>query len=170
MPIFESPMNPDLFETGMGELILSRKMPNGEIAFSVFLIDAWCLGVKDCFYNFISKVQYDDLVKKVQTSHEMEHVHPACLRKIVESAVSYADALGFKPHQDFTLGKLLLGDIESDLCPSQYQFGRDGKPFYVSGPNDTEADSRKRVNQLHKVCGDGQYNYLINTGDPDGFF
>src|SRR5262245_23564829 len=36
-----------LFESGIGTVVVSRKLTDGRIVAAVFLLDVWCLGVKD---------------------------------------------------------------------------------------------------------------------------
>ncbi|MBN1890419.1 MAG: hypothetical protein JW850_20670 [Thermoflexales bacterium] len=47
-------------------------------------------------------------------------------------------------------------------------FGKDGKPFYVSGPHDNpEAIMR----QLARITGEGNYNFLTRVEElPEGLF
>jgi hypothetical protein len=43
-------------------------------------------------------------------------------------------------------------------------FGHDGKPFYISGPNDTEATISFVMRTLRRTCGEGNFVYLIGMG------
>jgi hypothetical protein len=52
----------------------------------------------------------------------------------------------------------LFGDIDSDVCTQEFVFGKDGKPFYVSSPNDSPGRVRAIMKQLGDRC-----------GGPDGF-
>ncbi|MBI4235370.1 hypothetical protein HY604_03665 [Candidatus Peregrinibacteria bacterium] len=55
-------------------------------------------------------------------------------RGIVFGAVDYAKNLGFEPHFDF---RKMRGFIEADKpYETKHKFGKDGKPFYVEGPDD----------------------------------
>src|SRR5688572_24860398 len=57
-PVHESLVPANLFEMGMGTLILSRKIGNGYIAVSTFLLDVFCLGVKDAMFTVITEWDY----------------------------------------------------------------------------------------------------------------
>ncbi|ABK43759.1 hypothetical protein Mmc1_1248 [Magnetococcus marinus MC-1] len=162
LPVFDSFVADTLFDRGIGNLILSRKVATGEFAFGCYLIDIWCLGVKNCFCNIIPAFQYDEFIKQARDRENIIPIHPTCLSKIVNSSVEYAHSLGFKPHPDFKLAKIVLNGIDPLLCPSEYELGRDGKPFYMSGPNDSEAFSKKVVKQLDKVCGEGNYDFMVD--------
>ncbi len=160
----------NLFQNGMGSIIFSRRMANGDIASGQFLVDIWCLGVKDAFFRIGPAGDYESYIEQNRARFELEPVHPSCAKKIVESAVEYANKLGLKPHPDYKVASLLFGDVDASLCPTEYRFGKDGKPLYMAGPNDTVAKSRRIVKQLRKVCGEGGFHYIIGTDDPDMIF
>ena len=44
---------------------------------------------------------------------------------------------------------------------SRITFGRDGVPFYLSGPYD---NPRSVVRTLDRTCGQGNYHYLVGQG------
>ena len=64
-PIHECLIPDSLFDMGIGNVIVSRKMPNGFIGAAFFLVDVFCLGVKDAFYDVMSPVEYDSEVGKL---------------------------------------------------------------------------------------------------------
>ncbi len=153
-PIHECWMSDAVFESGMGPVVISRKLKTGEIAFGVFLLDVYCLGVKDCFLSIKPELEYDGFYRKYGSQYVIERLQQTCARKIIEGAVDYANNLGFKPHKDFKRDKLILGGIEHSLCPSSYEYGNDGKLFYIPGPNDSQSRQRSIMNQLQKIQGD----------------
>lgn len=77
---------------------------------------------------------------------------------MVGDAVEYARLLGLEPHSDDHQAKAILGDIDAAACREAFEFGRDGKPFFVSGPYDGPARCRKIVAALHENRGPGQYD------------
>ncbi|MEL7227989.1 MAG: DNA-binding response regulator, partial [Cyanobacteria bacterium J06576_12] len=62
---------------------------------------------------------------------------------------------------DFQKAKEILGS-PLDKLP-QLAFGKDGKPFYVSGPYD---QPQQIIQTLERSVGKGNYDYLIQAG-PD---
>jgi hypothetical protein len=94
-------------------------------------------------------------------------VEPCCARKLVEQAVAYAQGLGFAPHPDFKKAARVFGGLKADECGRQFTFGRDGKPFYCSGPNETEEQSCRIVTQLTRRCGEGNFHYLVGVGEME---
>ncbi|HEX9695967.1 MAG TPA: hypothetical protein VGB64_06595, partial [Actinomycetota bacterium] len=54
-----------------------------------------------------------------------------------------------------------------------FEFGRDGKPLYVAGPDETPAQIRHRLEQLRRRLGDDGFAFMAPFGDdfddPDDF-
>ncbi len=48
-PVGTCVMSERLFDDGIGWVVLARTLPSGQVGASFFLVDAWCLGVKDAF-------------------------------------------------------------------------------------------------------------------------
>lgn len=167
-PIHECLVPDRLFTDGIGTVLVSRRIPDGSLALSAFVVDPYCLGVKNAMFRVLNEASYENELKpSLFNSHEgqiFESVHPSCTKKIINGAVSYAKALGFSPHKDYHNAIKLLGNIESEACSIAYQYGKDGKPFYVSGPNESPAQAQKIVKQLDEKCGTGNYHHISLIG------
>jgi hypothetical protein len=161
-PYHECFVRKDLFDDGIGSITVSRKMPNGNIALSMFLLDVWCLGIKNADFKVFSENEYESVLKSIRTHQELENIHPAYALKLIEKCVEYAQNLGFKPHSDYALSLQIFGDTDVSGCTKEYEFGKDGKPYYISGPKETESRSTQICNSLMKKCGDGNFHYTIN--------
>ena len=168
-PILECLKTDGSIEDGIVRFMIARRKPDGKTITSLFLVDTFCLGVKDVFYNISDQYSYEETVRpRIIQGHygtDPVPIAPACVRKLVEGAVQYARSLGFSPHKDFKDAKGIFGDIDPADCTEQYEYGKDGKPFYIRGPLETEARSRAIVNQLHRKCGEGNYNFTVGLGD-----
>ncbi len=57
-PIYECLVPSGLFETGLGTIIVTRRTPGGEIAISAFVVDVFCLGVKNALFKLASEQDY----------------------------------------------------------------------------------------------------------------
>jgi len=86
---------------------------------------------------------------------------PECARKLVEGAVRYADDLGLPPHEDYRIAKKIFGDVRGEHCTEEHVFGKEGKPFFCSGPNDSRAKCEQVIRILHNHCGEGGYHFLV---------
>ncbi|MCA1602102.1 MAG: hypothetical protein LC776_10835 [Acidobacteria bacterium] len=165
-PIHECLVPEGLFQAGLGTVIVSRKLANGYIGVSTFLLDVFCLGVKNAFFRMTSEWEYENNLRRFKREENFQNVSPVCVRKLVEEAEAYARDLGFSPHPDYQLAKKIFGDIDNNGCPMNFEFGKDGLPFFVAGPHDTPEKSSKIINTLTKRCGPGGFHYMAALEAP----
>ncbi len=152
-----------LFDSGIGHLIVCRSLPGGQIGCAFFLIDVYCLGVKDAFYAETSPEQLEAHLDRLAEVQTLRKVTPQWARKLVRDVVAYADGLGIAPAKDFREVEQIFGTIDADACPDSFTFGRQGRPFFVDGPNETPARTRKIMETLQEQLGDGGFEYLIRA-------
>jgi hypothetical protein len=158
-PIYECYVANEVFSEGIGQVIVSRRSASGQIAAGVFLVDAYCLGVKDAFAMLKPREVFDDFV--ADNPLRLRRVLPEYAKKLVESAVAYARDLGFEPHPDYRLPSKLLNDIDASACETEFTFGKDGKPFFMSGPHDSQARCKKIIDTLERRCGPDGYHFMM---------
>lgn len=140
-----------LFDSGMATLILARGVTSYNLALGGFLIDTWCLGVKDTFFHTIGAESFEDLLAKMEAAGPVTSVDPAYARKLLRDAAAWAASLGIAPHRDFAVLDKLFGDVDADSCDVTFQFGRDGEPTYISGPSESSAQVAHRVRVIGNV-------------------
>lgn len=168
-PILHSWATTDIWTEGIGWVCLSRQLPNGAIAFAVFLVDRYCLGVKNALADVTSRYEYENrIVQKMHAQSTSKELTPAATRKFVESAVDYAASLGFSPHPDYHMAKAIFGSIDPSECTETFEFGKDGKPYFIGGPNDTSVRCRQIMRTLEEKCGPGGYHFLIPVSPDTG--
>ncbi|MBP2323685.1 hypothetical protein JOF56_004070 [Kibdelosporangium banguiense] len=145
---------------GLAAILMARQERGSRATVCGFLLDVYCLGVK----NAIGPVSMpssavDDFRRKFFSGHSEPPVTiPIDLaQNLVHGAAAYARDLGFEPHPDFTDTAPHLG-TPATLTP--IRFGRDGKPFYVSGPYD---NPQSVVRTLEATAGPGNYDYIAHV-------
>lgn len=165
-PVADVLVPSSVFEQGMGTVWFSRRLMEGRYALSVFLVDAYCLGVKNALYALAEPDDYARQLAVTQQQYpDLRREHPAYARKLVEGAAAYAKDLGFEPHPDYKLARLIFGDVDAHACPAAFTFGREGKPFFISGPNQTLKDQKRIMRTLEKRCGPGGFDYVLEVTD-----
>jgi hypothetical protein len=160
-PIHECLVPANLFERGIGNLVFSRSLPGGRMALAMFLLDVFCLGVKDTFFAVVGRDEYDRRLRSWRESESLQRIDPAGFRKLVEGGVVYARELGFNPSPDYVVVHKIFSDVEAAACPSHFQYGHAGKPFYISGPHETPTQVRTIVDQLQRRLGSANFEYLV---------
>jgi hypothetical protein len=80
---------------------------------------------------------------------------------MIYESIDYAAQFGFEPQSDWAQSQYVLetrGELEE---PYELTFGKNGKPFFISGPYD---DVKKITSQLEKTAGPGNFDVLILMG------
>ncbi len=166
-PVVQALVASEIWEEGIGYLVIMRQGPDGQLIFAAFLVDVYCLGVKNALWRTGTRQEYDDMVKHLSQSQRMRTITPACLVKIVKGGVEYARAMGFSPHPDYRHAAMLLEGIDPSTCSEEFTFGRDGKPFYIQGPNETSSQAAAIMQRVQSL---GGHYFIALPGDGTGDF
>ena len=160
-PLKECWITADWADGGLGGLVnvvVSRERPDKKIIAASFLLDVYCLGLKDGLYKVgLSKSKSAKLVDKVFSHTEAEKCSPELAHQMVYECIDYAAQFGFEPHKDFEIAQYVLQPRGTLDTPHDITFGKDGKPFYVNGPYD---DVDAILAKLNKNPGKGNYTFL----------
>lgn len=147
---------------GMSQIFVTR-MDGPTYLVANFLIDYWCLGVKNAMvprktkladYQFMLEATFTRSMNDTYKTISLEQA-----QSIIYGAVDYANALGLEPHPDFERAKKTLGPRMENL--TQLEFGLNGKPHYVNGPYD---NPDKIVAKLRENVGEGNFEFTYISG------
>jgi len=118
------------------------------------------LGLKDTFAKTnVSPDRYQELHEKMDHRQKMTTCPIELAHQMIYASLDYAAQFGFQPQSDWTQSQYLLeprGELEE---PYQLTFGKDGKPFFISGPYD---NVEQIIKQLDKTAGPGNYDVVIH--------
>ncbi|MEI8383376.1 MAG: hypothetical protein WCJ09_24885 [Planctomycetota bacterium] len=170
-PITESRISDTLWDQGMGYAVLVRRGPGGTAAMSMFLLDVFCLGVKDAIAHFGPEIDVSSRLSQMSDNGiRWLKVSPEYVRKLVEGSIGYALNLGLAPHRDCAAAIKLFGDIDASKCEDKFEFGCEGKPRFISGPHDSPARCQAVMDTLNRTCGVGNFHYVMHVNDPNDLF
>lgn len=152
--------NPDAETGGFAQVLLARRERASKVTVVGFLVDVYCLGVKNVTGPEV--MGSGSLATYVPMYYSAFDQAPLRIdveqaQVIVHDAVAYAHSLGFDPPGDLADAAVYLG--AAPCGRPAIGFGKDGKPFYFSGPYD---DPRKVVQTLERTCGKGNYDYIAH--------
>lgn len=162
-PVYQCYVVDEIFgdDQGIGQVVVSRLSGN-QVAAGVFLVDAYCLGVKDAFAFLRSREDFEDkLLASIGQAMRLRKVEPAYAKKLVLDAIAYARSIGFEPHPDYKLASKILRDIDETASDAEFTFGKDGKPFFIAGPNDSPARCKQVIGALERKLGPDGFHYLM---------
>jgi hypothetical protein len=170
LPIYECWISPDWKEAGLCTIIVARKHTTGNLTFGVYLVDTYCLGLKNTSAVFSKPVfEYENIVETMYSQHGAKvHIDYVLAHNIIYGAIAYAEDLGFKPEKDWDKSQFILEEDTEDIELIEVEFGKDGKPLFINGPYDNVGKITARLNAS---VGEGNYNYMMQIGGSgfDGY-
>ena len=144
--------------SGLGMVLVTRKTGYKRFVVCSYMVDYWCLGLKDTIgERKMDNVEYRQFLEMIYQGYPegYQEISLEQAQAIVYGAIDYASELGFKPHRDFQKTQKHLGTWDNQL---KLTFGREGKPFFMSGPYD---NSKQIIQTLTKNVGEGNFDYVV---------
>ncbi len=153
-------------ERGICDVVVTRTHRNGDILFGAFLVDTFCLGVKDVAYrDEYPQDDFDeDILERIFSSTGYDECPYEDAHNLIYSAIEFAEEAGIEPDKTFTeVGQYILEEDNDDIPLKEFPMGRDGKYILIEGPTGRERKYRKTLQQR---LGD-RFEYIMSA---DGFF
>jgi hypothetical protein len=148
----------DDLRSGLFTVVVARQAAYNRISVCSYLVDIWCLGVKNALGpRKMNADAYTEFVR-VGSENYLDGYSEITLEQaqaIIFSAIEYARTLGFEPHRDFKAAEAHLGHWDGKL---RIQCGYQGRPRYVEGPYDNVA---RILKTLDESVGPGNYGVLL---------
>jgi len=152
---------------GLAVVVIARRQPNGNIVFGNYLVDYYCLGLKDTYFNAdIPRGEFQsDTLPTMFRAGKPVSLSPDLAHEIIYGGIEYAKQFGFRPHDDYKLSQYVLDPPDAHPRSGKVEFGKGGQPFFIAGPND-DVDAIMR--QLARTAGEGNYHFMAPIdGPPD---
>lgn len=156
---------PEHETSGLVGVLLARESSNRKVSVCGYLLDVWCLGVKNTLGpQRMSRGELPAFRRAYFSAWRSSSVETSIelARELVLGAAEYACTLGFTPHADFEPARDHLGPW---MGPAAIGFGRDGMPFYADGPYD---DPARVLRTLEKSVGSGNFHFAVSVGPQSG--
>lgn len=170
LPIYECLINEGWEDEGFAHITVSRKHVNGNLSWGVFLVDTYCLGIKDCFYMFNEPESvYQEQMEAFQNDFEIETCDYPLAHNIIYGAEEFAGHFEFSPHKDFKVAQYILEEDDDSIEIIDIDFGKDGKPLYVSGPYDDLAKRDRILATLTRTAGLGNFHFVMDSDQDDNY-
>ncbi|MBR1463215.1 MAG: hypothetical protein IJ604_07555 [Prevotella sp.] len=151
----------DITEVGEGHILVTRNHTGGKISMAVFLVDAYCLGVKDSFYRLrLEDYELEEIIDKIgaeECTYEEAH-------NWIYGSIAYAEEAGIEPDKSFNLTRYMLEEDTDDIPLIEYEFGKDGKHMLVAH---SHLEASRYLPLLKQNLGEGNYDFVINDTPDD---
>lgn len=155
-PIYECKALKNWEEVGLSPVFVSRELTKNSYVFICYLVDFWCLGIKDttCKYG-ISKNELAQIYNKCD---DLVTISYQDARSMILGALDFANAIDIAPHASWN--GLPSSFIEAHLkFEKKFSFGQEGKHHYVSGPSDYELYN---VEEIVAKVSQAQGHYILH--------
>ena len=168
-PIFGCWIMQEWEESGIAPVIIARQQEDDQILFASYLVDLYCLGIKDVTVKANMPHKRFERSLPELCMLEPEAISVELAHEIVYGALEYARKYGFEPHPDFTRlhADQVLDPPEAHARTHKVQYGQDGKPLFVPGPYEDERKTKHILQTLERTAGEGNFNYVVGFGDTD---
>ncbi len=149
------------------QIVIARKnVTSPHVAAGTFLVDLACLGLKNADSQVLaSESSYrGNIIKGLFSDQDYIKCSLEFAAKVIHTGIEYSGKLGFRPHKDFALASIIIGNANINLAEENIPTGGpEGKPYFIQGYRD---DAVRIINILNQSVGEGNYNYLQVIGDP----
>jgi len=167
LPVYKCYKSVNQFEDREMSIIVVRQHPQGTFTYGAYMLDRWCLGVKDTLWQF-SKDK-DDLEEFLSLFrnhlHSLEEIPYVEAHNWIYGASDFAEEAGISPCKEFALSKYILEEDDDDVELIEYDFGRDGEYCLVAKD---KLEASRYIPTLDKNLGEGNYTVEIGMfGDDD---
>lgn len=130
---------PDWQESGMAHVIVTRLRPSGNLVMAAFLVDTFCLGVKDAGYHEnITSSDFEEYLNNYRKGMGLEEISYNEAHNIIYGAMAFAEEGGIKPAKEFDPAGYILEEDTEDIPLIEYDYGKNGKHFLVVSPDRKE--------------------------------
>jgi hypothetical protein len=152
-------INSNWREQGMASIFISKKQPSDNFTVGLFMVDIFCLGLKNTTYNFnLDELGYNQFLAEFKSYNEdVIHCDFSEAHNIIYGAIDFAEDFGFKPNKDFKITEHILDPDLIDDGIDEIELGKDGKPFYIAGPDD---NVDQILGILKRNAGEGNFDFL----------
>ena len=148
-------------DSGMATLTLTRGVTGAYLSVGSFLLDTFCLGIKDVMFRSIDGEEFATLLETMEGAAPLSPIDPAYGRKLLRDLAAWSNSIGFPPHRNFATVERLFGAVSADACSTEFRFGRDGRPVYMPGPSESLGQIRRRLERFEQRSGDAGADLLL---------
>jgi len=153
LPIQYCQVSDGLFENGIGMVLLARGSTSAVMQVAVFMVDTFCLGVKDVHWRSADRQEMEALLNFATSGDPASPIEPGEARKLLHDVVAWAGDNGFAAHEDYRVIEKLFGNVVPSATDYRPRFGREGKVLYIPGPSESPSDVRRRMRIIRERFG-----------------
>ena len=165
LPIVVCYINSDWQSFGLANIMVVRQHASGNYTYGSYLVDIFCLGLKNSYYKFSdTETYFNQWLEQMNNYQSFEKISYEEAHNIIYGAIAFAEEAGIQPHKSFALTQYLLEEDDENVPLIEYEFGHNGKHMLV-------ADNTLMLNRyrplLEKNLGEGNFTFTLKTDDDE---
>ena len=146
----------DMTEYGEGHVIVTRRHTGGRISVAMYLVDTYCIGVKDSLFRLrLEEEELEEMLERAPSIRECSYEEA---HNWVYGAIAWAEEAGIEPDKSFAVTKYMLEEDTDDIPLIEYEFGQDGKHLLMANNN---LEASRYLPLLKKNLGEGNFEFTI---------
>jgi len=177
-------VNANWREMGMANLQVLGHAQDGRLAYAAFLVDVWCVGLKDAFgRREMSRSEFDSVLARMRAEVQLARVTPDEAKRLVSGGMRFARQNGFKLPPHYERWVAIFGGPGEPAAADLGGFGLEGgglryvgtKAFLQRRLAACTVDDFLRRPDVQWVMGDGtprdpsEGDYSVDLGEDDDF-
>jgi hypothetical protein len=144
--------------SGLVQILLARRQPNEKICCGTYLVDKFCLGLKNTFAKTnLTPERYQEVYDRIASRQTLTKCPIELAHEMIYGSIDYAAQFGFQPQSDWAQTQYMLEPRGTLKEPYKLKFGQKGKPLFIAGPYD---DTKKIIKQLEATAGPGKFDFI----------
>ncbi|MDE5875491.1 MAG: hypothetical protein K2H15_07565, partial [Muribaculaceae bacterium] len=125
LPIYKCLISKDYEKGGEAMTVIARERGNGKLCVGCFLVDTWCLGVKDAFGNV--NMEKEEFSERFSQTPSLEETNYDFVHNLIYGAIEFAEEADIDPDRSFNTWGNILAEDTDDIPLMEMDFGKDGK-------------------------------------------
>lgn len=151
----------DLEDCGEGIVFVTRNHKGGKVSMGFYLVDIYCLGVKDSHYQL--RMEEEELQEYVSQYTKMRECSYEEAHNRIYGAIAFAEEGGIEPDKSFALTQYMLEEDSDDIPLIEYEFGKNGQHFLVCH---SVSEANRYLPTLREHLGNN-FKFVIEDGKYD---
>ena len=158
LPVYKCLVNEDWKKSMLASVIILRKHVNGNVTAGLYLVDLFCLGIKDTFFYF--NEDEESLMEK-SAAHAFIEIDYPLAHNIIYAGHDFAAEFEIQPSKLFSTTKYILEDDDENIPLIHIHTGdENGNPnLWV----DESYNYAPILEKLKKHAGEGNYHFFIGS-------
>ena len=146
---------------GLCQILVTRQHTGGRQSMALFLVDTYCVGVKDSLYRLrMDSEEIEEMLDSMELDFREISYDEAHNR--IYGAIAFAEEGGIEPDPSFKLTQYFLEEDTDDVPLIEYEYGKDGQHLLVCR---SQLEASRYLPALRRTLGDDGFKYVVCMGD-----